>query len=195
MKPRSPRDAAGAELPSEAEVERAALAYLSRYECSEAALSRALVAWARRRAVDAEGVLAGRVAAVVASCRERRLVDDARFAEARVRALRARGSSRRAIEARLRAAGVSAELAAGAIARHATDEAADPRRATAGAELEAARALVRRRRLGSRRTDPAERAARRAKDLAILARAGFGLEVARAALGVDGDDPWEPDDA
>ena len=54
------------------------------------------------------------------------------------------------------------------------------------AELEAARALARRRRLGPWR-GPAERAARREKDLAALARAGFGLDLARQVIDADED--------
>ena len=53
------------------------------------------------------------------------------------------------------------------------------------AELEAAKALARRRRLGPWR-HPAERAARREKDLAAMARAGFRLDAARQVIDADG---------
>ncbi|MDE0409722.1 MAG: RecX family transcriptional regulator, partial [Alphaproteobacteria bacterium] len=52
------------------------------------------------------------------------------------------------------------------------------------------RALARRRRLGPWR-DPAERAARRQKDLAAMARAGFRLDVARQVI--DAEAPPEAD--
>jgi regulatory protein len=48
-------------------------------------------------------------------------------------------------------------------------------------DLAAAVALVRRRRLGCFRTK-AERSVRRERDMAVLARAGFGYDVARKVI-------------
>jgi len=84
-------------------------------------------------------------------------VDDARFAAQRVRTLRKRGKSGRAIRAALSRQGIDPSVA---------DDLIDD-----GDELEAARAYVRRRRLKGGD-----------KDLAKLARAGFSYDVARRAL-------------
>lgn len=156
-------------LPTVAELERAAIAYLERYGGSAERLRRAL----RRRlerAADGRGVeLAGidAVEEVIAKLTRLGYVDDARWASSRVRVLRRRGKSARAIRASLVGQGVD----------DAVREALEDR----VAELEAARALVRRRRLGPHR--PAElRASERARDLARLARAGFSYAVALAAL-------------
>ena len=73
--------------------------------------------------------------------------------------------------------GVSREVMADAISR---DDAA---------EREAAWALARRRRLGPFR--PAERASSRQRDLAAMARAGFGFGLARSVI--DGDPPADGD--
>jgi regulatory protein len=107
------------------------------------------------------------------------LVDDRRYAETMASSLRRRGASARAIRHKLAARGVKAEVAGEALAGADRD--------TEDAELEAARAFVRRRRLGKHRP-PEERDARRARDFAAIARAGFGPDVARRALEVDDDD-------
>jgi regulatory protein len=107
------------------------------------------------------------------------LIDERRYAETLASSLRRRGASGRAIRHKLVARGVPAGVVAEAL-EEADRDAGDP-------ELDAARAFVKRRRLGQHR--PAEeRAARRARDLAALARAGFGFDVARRALGVEASD-------
>jgi regulatory protein len=55
------------------------------------------------------------------------------------------------------------------------------------AELDAARAFARKRRLGPHR-EPDQRAQHRQKDLAALARQGFSFDTAKKALGTDGGD-------
>jgi regulatory protein len=60
---------------------------------------------------------------------------------------------------------------------------------TPGSELEAARAYVRRRRLGPFRPE-AERQPNRQRDLAALARTGFDHETAIRALGHGSDDEF-----
>jgi regulatory protein len=56
-----------------------------------------------------------------------------------------------------------------------------------GSELTAARALVRKRKLGHYRAE-SERGEYARKDLGILARAGFDYETAKTALGLEGND-------
>jgi len=64
---------------------------------------------------------------------------------------------------------------------------ASERAESGDAELAAARALVKKKRLGASRP-PAERAEHRRRDLATLARAGFDFDTARRALGEGRDE-------
>ncbi|RAI57629.1 RecX family transcriptional regulator [Roseicella frigidaeris] len=179
--------------PGEAGLREAALAHLARFAATEAGLRRVLQRrvdrWARR--AEAEGRPAEEIAPQAAAARAAAAevaramvaagaVDDAGFAAARARRLARAGRSRRAIAAHLGAKGVAAEAAAAALP-------------DAAAELDAALAQCRRRRIGPFAAAPAPadpqaaRAARR-KALAALARAGFGREVAEAALAMDPDE-------
>ncbi len=106
-------------------------------------------------------------------CQRSGLVDDRRYAVGGVASLRRRGASARLIGAKLSSKGVSRDVAAGAIGNE------------ADAEREAAWALARRRRLGPYR--PRERQAFREKDLAAMARAGFGFALAKSVI--DGEPP------
>jgi len=155
-------------------LQRAALAYLERYSSSAANLRRVL-----RRKVDKRCRLRGEDPAefhemideVVAKSLRSGLVDDTRYAEARVATLRRRGGSSRAIQAKLAAKGVDRSTIAAALEGEEDDE------------EKAALAFARRRKLGPFR--PGERAPYRDKDLAALARAGFRFDVARQI--VDGE--------
>jgi regulatory protein len=164
--------------PTDAQLEAWALDYVSRYGASTARLSRALQRrlgrlLGPRDAADAR--LRERVAALVGKLAGLGYVNDAQFAESRVRALRRRGKSARAIRAALSLDGLE-PLAREALA---SDGAAG--------ELAAARGFVRKRRLGPHR-EPSSRELERQRDLARLARAGFSRDVALAALAFDGDD-------
>jgi len=144
-------------------LERVALWYVERYAGSEARLRRALQKRVRRSVDElgtdpAEGAAA--VEEVVAKLRRLGYLDDAELARQRASALSRRGKSLRAIRADLARRGIRAEGADAALAALSHDE------------LDAARTLVRRRRLGR---DPK-------RDLAKLARAGFTYDVARRAL-------------
>ena len=110
-----------------------------------------------------------------------RLLDDKRYARALATSLRARGSSRRSIIGKLCARGVPAALARTALEAVDT-EAVETE--TADAELTAAIALVRKRRLGPHRPE-SERETEQRRDLNRLARAGFSFDVARRALRAD----------
>lgn len=155
-----------------AALERAAVEYLARYAASrrgvERVLARRIDKVARRGGVDVE---AARAAARQALDRlaAQGLLDDGRFAEGRARSLLARGRPVAAIRAALREKGVDAAQAEDAIAAL-THETPAP-------DLAAALALARRRRLGPYRSAET-RAARRDKDLGVMARAGFAREIA-----------------
>lgn len=152
-------------------LQRAALAYLERYASSAENLRRVL-----RRKVDKRCRLRGEDPAafhemideVVAKSLRIGLVDDTRYAQARVATLRRRGGSARAIQAKLSAKGIDRTTIAAAL------EGED------GDEDQAARAFARRRKLGPFR--PGERAPYRDKDLASMARAGFRFDVARTVI-------------
>jgi len=162
----------------------AALSYLARYAATEAGLLRMLERridrWARlaqtaeadRDAIAAQTAAAKQAArGVVARLAAAGAVNDAAFAESRVRSLIRAGRSRRAIGAHLAAKGVGAEAQRRILPQENTD-----------AELAAALVLARRRRIGPFRTgDPPDAAGRR-RELAIFARAGFPQSVAARAL-------------
>ena len=179
--------------PGAAALREAALAHLARFEATEAGLARvlerAVARWARR-AGAAEGADADAIAAAAAASRAlvgplvrdlaaRGSVDDARFATRRAGHDARRGRSARASQAQLLAKGVAPDLAAAAASRD--DD----------AELEAAVALARRRRIGPFAAEaPDDETARTARHraLGLLARAGFAGDVARRALALDRDE-------
>lgn len=173
--------------PTAARLREAALAHLARFAATEAGLRRVLERrvdrWAR--AAEAEGQPSESVAAAAAKARaaaaeiaaamvQAGAVDDAAFAESRARRLARAGRSRRAIAAHLAAKGVAAEAAAAAIPD------------SEDAELDAALAFCRRRRVGPFARGPEDAEAHR-KALAALARGGFAHGVARRALAMDAE--------
>lgn len=154
-------------------LERSALYYLDRYDTASGHLRRLLMGKvtlsARLHGTDpAEGAAA--VERLVQRFLKAGVLDDARFARERVRSLRARGTSRAMVRARLQAKGVASTLIDEALAGEET-----PAR-----DLAAAVTYAKRRRLGPFRLD--ERAERRAKDLAALGRQGFDYETARRVV-------------
>jgi regulatory protein len=164
--------------PTEAKLREAALAHLARFSATEAGLRQVLQRrvdrWVRR--AEAEGAdTAGAAAARATAARVAQamvaagVVDDAAFAAARARRLNRAGRSRRAIAAHLAGKGVAREAAAAALPEDAE------------AELDAALAQCRRRRIGPFAAETMPREAR-LKALAALARAGFRRDVAEAAL-------------
>ncbi len=163
-------------------LERVAIAYLERHPGSTARL-RAVLERRVRRSVEELGTEASEgaaaIEAVIGKLRRLGYLDDVRFASSRVRTLRARGKSARAVRA---------ELARQGIETSAVDRALEEHGDGAEAELEAARALVRRRRLGWLRGADV-RDEHREKDLARLARAGFSYSIATRAL--EGEEGFE----
>lgn len=166
-----------------AELEAKALSYLERFDTTASNLRRVLERHAARLRPEGQALPAETSAlidALVQRYSGSGLVDDRRYADSLARGLREKGHSRASIMARLGARGISSEDAEQALRQVDTDANEDP-------ELESARALVRRRRLGPFRPE-AERAARRERDLAVLARAGYGYTVSKRALDLEGCD-------
>lgn len=151
-------------------LENAALHYLERFASSKAKLKRVLSRKAARslahwggEAIEAEAM----IAAVIERLAGLGYLDDQAYARQKAESLQRRGGSRRIIRQSLAAKGVDADMAAEAMA------ALEP-------ELDAARALARRRRLGPFRAEASEDSRRR--DLAALARAGFAYDIARRVI-------------
>ena len=171
-------------------LERAALHYLERYSASVAmlrgTLARRVQNRCRLRGED-PAAFADLVEATVARAVSAGLVDDSRFAQARIASLRRRGASARAVSAKLAAKGVSRDLVADALSRErdAVEAGEEP-----AAEETAAVAYAKRRRLGPwRRAD--QRTLHRDRDLAAMARAGFSFSLAIGIVDAQGpEDPF-----
>ena len=156
-------------------LEGAALRYLERFDCSVARLRKVLterIAKAARAGVAEAAAAPGIVEELLLRYQSSGLIDDQRFAKNFAARQRDRGMSRRMIEQKLRARGITAEV---------VDELL-PRNESAASELEAAQAFARRRRLGPHRK-PDVREAYRRKDLMAMARAGFNYDTASRVVG------------
>lgn len=157
-------------------LENAARYHLARFATSAENLRRVLMRRVERSARlhetgTEEGAAA--VAEIVARFAASGLIDDAVYAQGRALSLFRRGASRRKIRFTLAQKGVGDEEIETALASLA-HQSGDP-------ELAAALTLARRRRLGPYRA-PDDREERRQKDLAVLARAGFGYQIARRVI-------------
>ena len=127
----------------------------------------------RRWGGDREEAMA-RIDPLLEELVERGKLNDARFTRSWVEQLDRRGVSRRAIIAKMREKGIETDLVLDELSRL-DDEGGDR-------ELLRAIAYARRRRLGSAQRDPLRREARREKDLAVMARAGFSYGIARRVM-------------
>lgn len=162
----------------EAALERAALAYLNRFDSTVDNLRKVLRAHLRCADLEAQrrAQLERYIASLLERYRSSQLLDDERFAKNAAARLRARGASRRAIERKLRHKGVD-DAVLDAVLGDQSD---------ARAELDAARHYVARR-LKNKPADAHDRRGR-ARLLAALARQGYDYDVARAAVGMAGDE-------
>lgn len=170
--------------PTPERLEKAALAYLERYASSAENLRRVLmqkVARAARHHPVDNAEAAGWIDALIERYQKAGLLDDLIYAEGRAKSLTRQGASARRIAATLAAKGVERDHIEAALATRADTD--DP----AQADLAAAFAYARRRRLGPHR--PVEkRAEYRHKDLAALARQGFSSDIAHAVIDADPQD-------
>lgn len=173
-------------IPTEERLTRQAVYYLERYATSLDNLRRVLERKVQRaaRANDRDPKdFSTMIDTVLAKCERSGMVDDNAFAQAKVASQRRRGASRRQIEAKLRAKGVSADVVNKALADHQSDD------------WSAAIRLAQRKRIGPWRTR-GSRADHRDKDLAALCRAGFGFDIARRLIDADAQEfethetPW-----
>jgi regulatory protein len=148
-----------------------ALDYLAHFASSGENLRRVLMRRAQKMGASTRDA-APVIATIVERCAGAGLIDDASYAASQAESLARRGYSRQATRFRLAQKGVADAVIDAAVARLDEDGAG---------ELAAACALVRRRRLGPLRPEAA-RAQFRDRDLGVLARAGFALDLARRVL-------------
>jgi regulatory protein len=182
-RPKKRKDDASA--PSRATLHEAGLAYVARNAATAVTLRRALerkvTAWARRvsRTQDPEVVAKDvevcheAIDGIVARFREVGLVNDAAFAESRVRGLTRSGRSRRAIAAHLAAKGIDQDIVREALPRN------------ADMELAAALTFARKRRVGPYAREATEDLDDRRRAIAAMARAGFDFRTCERALRMD----------
>ncbi len=173
-------------------LEKAALAYLERFASSSANLRRVLERRIRRAAQRGEleeiGTAQRWADEIIAVLLSKGLLNDALYAELKAGSLHRRGLGRRRIAAVLADKGLAQDQVLLALGQVMVEERADNADAL---DRSAAWTLARKRRLGPFR--PAEaRLENRQRDMAVLGRAGFTYEVARAV--VDGDET-EPERA
>lgn len=170
---------------TEKRLNNVALHYLARYSATSDSLRKVLMrrvaASVRAHGTDPDEGGAW-VEALIGKFQGLGYLDDRAYAENRARSLLARGTPARAVAMRLREKGVGAEDIEAAL-EAAREDAAD-------LDLAAAAALARRRRLGPYR-DRGIRVERREKDLAALARAGFGYDLARRVVDAESVDMLE----
>ena len=152
------------------QIENAAIYYLGRFASSSANLRRILLRKVARAGGESEG--AALVEALIARYLASGLLDDRAYAVQTAASLARRGTSRYGIAGKLKQKGVGPDL---------VEEALEGLASAGNGEIQAACALARRRRLGPYRA-AALRAQWRQKDMASLARAGFGLDIARRVL-------------
>ena len=164
-------------------LENAALYYLQRYATSAENLKRVLLRKVKRSCAfhqTAAEDFTPLVDELVTRYMNVGLVDDRTFAQAKVTSLRRQGHSGRSIIARLQVKGLTTAQIEAAM-KNIDAEHED-------AEIAAAHAYVRRKKLGPYRkrqiTDPKDLQ----KELASMGRAGFSYEVARRALAFSGEE-------
>jgi len=163
-------------------LENAALYYLQRFSSSSANLQKVLMRKVdkslRHHGEPDREEAAAWVAQVAEKMKGLGYVDDAAYAQTKVRAFHRQGRSARATRQALAAKGVPADLTAEALKALSEEETlTDP-------DLAAAATLARKRRFGPYRPEE-ERQERFDKDLAALGRAGFDYETARKVLEAD----------
>lgn len=164
-------------------MEKAAFDYVGRYMASTETLRRVLARRVFRASLSGtvdEEHAATVIGQVIAKCKQLDLIDDQRFADGSAASLARRGASSRAILAKLGQKGIDRETAQRAVERLASQ--------TDGSlALVSAARLAERRRLGPYRVR--ERENNRDRDLAVMARAGHSLDVARRVIDAsDADD-------
>ena len=161
-------------------LQNAAAFYLERYPCSAQGLRRVLARRvAKAKMLDAPVMddVEQAIERIVAKFVDAGVIDDKAFAQTKARSLHRRGTSNRLTRQKLKVAGVDGETVDKAMVALGDELHADP----AEREWQAAVAHARRRRLGPFRTGK-DRADKRQRDLASMARGGFAYDLARKVI-------------
>lgn len=194
MKKFTPRRAI--KIPTPERLKNIALYYLSRYAASEASLRRVLQNRVRRAqmahtefAQDEKKQIEIRAAieSIIEAHKKTGAVNDAVIADMKVASLRRSGKSERFIQQKLSLKGLQKKTIARALGEHDGED-------TAAAEMKAAMALCKKRRIGPFRPADRQKPENAKKDFAVLARAGFSSTIIRKALNVSLDETpeaWE----
>lgn len=160
-------------------LENAALFYLQKYASSSGNLRRVLMNKVRRSCkfheTDVEPSIQ-QVDDLIARYERSGLLNDKQYAEVKVKSLRRRGLSRRAVLEKLQIKGLSPAQIKNALAETEEENSEDE-----DPEFTAALALARRKKLGPFRKESG-RADFMKKDMAALGRAGFSFEIARKVI-------------
>jgi regulatory protein len=165
-------------------LENAALHYLERFASSSANLKRVLLRKIDRSVAHWGGARDDHLAhldTVLVKLARLGYLNDAAYAEAKVRALHRQGKGSRTIRATLAAKGVAADQSAAALDALAEDV-PEP-------DFAAAVRLAKKRRLGPFRREGREEL--RNKDLAALARAGFDFDTCRRVIEAESPEALE----
>lgn len=188
-------------LPTPERLKNIALYYLSRYAASEASLRRVLHNRLRRAAMahpdfagdhKKQAELRAAIDIIVEAHKKSGAVNDTVIADMKVAGLRRGGKSERFIRQKLGAQGLAKDIVAHALQQHDGDEDGE------AAEMKAALALCKKRRLGHFRPKERRKEGDAKKDYALLARAGFGSGIIRKILNTAPDDEpegWTMDSA
>ncbi len=161
-------------------LQNAAALYLGRYPSTAEGLRRVLnrrVSKARMLDAPVMENVKEAIEVVVARFVDAGVIDDRAFAQTKARSLHRRGTSGRLTRQRLKMAGVESATVDGAMEALGDELHADP----AQRERQAAAAYARRRRLGPFRAEK-DRADKRARDMASMARGGFAYDVAKKVI-------------
>ena len=183
--------------PTPERLKNIALYYLSRYAASEASLRRVLQNRLRRAAMALPDFAADHVKQaelrnvieeIIAAHKKTGAVNDTAIAEMKVASLRRSGKSERFIKQKLAVGGLKKVTVAKALDEH------DGEAAGEEAELKAALAFCKRRRLGRFRPKDREKESDAKKDFGALARAGYSSGIIRKILNTSAEDMpdmWE----
>lgn len=173
-------------IPTAASLRALALHYLARYAASSGNLRRVLLRRIARAAMQHPEAAATQWATlraeadtIVASCIDKKFVDDGVFAAAQAKRARAQGKSARLVAAKLQQHGLSRDQIALALATADAEQEADG--GGEGAEYRAALRLAQRKKLGRFGVgvpDPQQNL----RAFGVLARAGFSSAIARRVL-------------
>ena len=169
-------------MPTDARIKKRltnkALHYLGRYASTTARLRQTLQKFAKRKLETAEPKdIEDAIEAVIADCQKFGYIDDQNFIDSRIRAGRNAGQSERRITQKLLQAGIGRDMAQASLKTH--------RNGYAQAEWLAALVHIRKKRLGCYGSERELSPEAYQKQMAKLARAGFGLDIIKQILSID----------